>query len=280
MSVAGRRIAPLAPRAEPAPKAPSVETGRSDRVSVVVRCHQQGRFLAEAVESARSQSRPPEEIVVVDDGSTDETAVVLSALQEHGPVTVVRHPVPQGPAASFNAGVRASSGAVILALDADDALSPRYLELTERAILGGADLAYGGTERFGSERSFTVARPFDAEELGVESFLHVSTIFRRLMFDATGGFRSDFDDLGLEDWEFWVNAVDHGASGQAVDGCWLRYRRHPDGSRNTLRHSTALRAHLRVHRLHPRIVTWRHLARWAARSVRRNLAATTLRHAG
>ena len=262
MGSPGRRAAPLRDRAG----APG-----SSRVSVIVRCHQQGRFLAEAIESARAQTRTPDEIVVVDDGCTDETAAVLSSLQERGPLVVVRHATPRGPAASFNAGVAASSGDLILALDADDALSPRYLELTEHAIHAGADLAYGGVERFGNETGFTEAQPFDAGELGVESFLHVSTMFRRSLFEATGGFRPDLDHLGLEDWEFWVHAVEHGARGRAVDGCWLRYRRHAGGSRNTMSRATVLRIHLLVHRLHPSVVGWRHLARWATRSLRRNL---------
>ena len=241
------------------------------RVSIVVRCHQQGRFLGEAIASARAQSRPPDEIVVVDDGSSDTTAAVIASLLGDGPLVVVHHAVRRGPAVSFNAGVAASSGDLILALDADDALSPRYVELTEQAILAGADLAYGGVEHFGSVTSHDGPRPFDADELGVESFLHVSTMFRREIFDATGGFRPDFDGLGLEDWEFWLHAVEQGARGRAVDGCWLRYRRHPEGSRNSMPRATVLRAHLRVHRLHPGAVTRRHLLRWAARSVRRNL---------
>jgi hypothetical protein len=167
--------------------------------------------------------------------------------------------------------VEASSGTLILALDADDTLSSNYVELTEQAILDGVDLAYGGVERFGAESSCVPPLPFDIDELGVESFLHVSTMFRRSIFDRTGGFRPDLDDLGLEDWEFWVNAIELGAVGRAVHGCWLRYRRHPEGSRNTVRRTQVLRVHLRVRRLHPGVVTWRHLGRWAARSLRRNV---------
>lgn len=245
----------------------------SPRISVIVRCHQQGRFLEEAVASALAQTRTPDEIVVVDDGSTDTTQQVLRSLEARASILSVHHDVARGPAASFNAGVAASSGDLILALDADDVLSSRYVELTEKAIHVGADLAYGGVERFGTETSTSPAPPFDADELGVENFLHVSTLFRRSFFETTGGFRSDFDRLGLEDWEFWLGVVEQGARGVAVEGCWLGYRRHPGGSRNSMRHFTVLRAHLRVHRLHPKVVTWRHLGRWVSRSLQRNVPA-------
>ncbi len=241
------------------------------RISVIVRCHQQGRFLAEAVGSAREQSRPPDEIVVVNDGSDDETAHVLAGLKDSGPLIVVENPVALGPAMSFNFGVSASTGSLLLALDADDALSPRFLELTERAILRGADLAYGGVERFGNENGYEPPREFDADELGIENFIYVSTLFRRSYFDLSGGFKPDLDRLGLEDWEFWLAAVEGGARGHAVEGCWMRYRRHPEGSRNSIRRSAALSVHLRMRRLHPGVVSWWHLARWAARSIDRNL---------
>src|SRR4051794_14389264 len=127
------------PRRRAAPLRDRPEAHSPGRVSLVIRCYQQGRFLTEAVDSARAQTRVPDEIVVVDDGCTDETAAVLASLEEAGPLVVLRHATPQGPAASFNAGVAASSGDLILALDADDALSPRYVELTEQAIRAGAD---------------------------------------------------------------------------------------------------------------------------------------------
>jgi glycosyltransferase involved in cell wall biosynthesis len=230
------------------------------------------------VSSARGQSRPPDEIIVVNDGSDDETTHVLADLKDSGPLIVVENPVALGPAMSFNVGVSASSGTLLLALDADDALSPRFLELTEEAILRGADLAYGGIERFGSESGYEPPREFDADELGVENFIYVSTLVRRLYFDLSGGFKPDLDRLGLEDWEFWLAAVEGGAQGYAVEGCWMRYRRHPEGSRNSIRRFDALRVHLRMHRLHPGVVTRWHLARWVARSLDRNLRGRRKAH--
>src|SRR5204862_7220117 len=108
-----------------------------------------------------------------------------------------------GPAASFHGGGQATGGDLVLALDADDRLSERYLELTEQALATGPfDVAYGGEHRFGAETSHAPARVFDADELMLENFVHVSALFRRWIFDTTGGFREDFDALGLEDWEF------------------------------------------------------------------------------
>jgi glycosyltransferase involved in cell wall biosynthesis len=244
----------------------------SPRISVVIRCHNYGRFVEEAVTSVAGQTRPADEVIVVDDGSSDETPRVLERLKATGLIsTIISRDSPRGPAAAFNDGVAASSGDLILALDADDRLSSRYLELTERALVdGGADMAYGGEHRFGAETRDLPPWPWDPNELFVENRLHVSVLFRRSLFDAGGGFDRRFDLLGLEDWEFWVAAVAHGARALAVNDCWLEYRRHPAGSRNSLRRGRVLRAHLLVYRLHRDVVRPQHLARWAIRSVIRN----------
>ena len=244
----------------------------AERISVVIRCHNYGRYLVEAVESVHSQSRPADEIVVVDDGSSDETGDVLARLQaaHRQLVPVRRHPA-RGPAASFNDGVVVSSGDLIVALDADDRLGPRYLEALADALRDpDVSIAYCGKRTFGAERAEEPAKAFDVDELLRENMINVSAMFRRSVFDATGGFRPDFDDLGLEDWEFWVHAVEGGARAVAVDSTWLEYRRHAGGSRNTMRRLAVLRAHLRMWRLHPSLMRPRHLFGWMARSARRN----------
>ena len=250
----------------------------NQRISVVVRCHNYGRFLTEALNSVDDQSRRVHEVIVVNDGSTDETGQVLDELRRtrHDLVVVERHPA-RGPARSFNDGVARSSGDLVVALDADDRFPPNYIEELASALDDpSVDFAYCGVRTFGAQNAYRPPEPFDADELVVESFVNVSAMFRRWVFDATGGFRPEFDSLGLEDWEFWVNAVEHGAVGRPVEGCWLEYRRHPGGSRNTARRGRVLRAHLLVWRLHPRLVTIRHLLTWMGRSASRN----TVRLAG
>lgn len=100
----------------------------ASRVSVVIPCHNYGRFLPEAVASVLAQTQPPDEVAIVDDGSTDDTPDVLRAIEGRVPGLVTLHRAPaRGPAATFNDGVRATSGDLVVVLSAYDRVSPRYI---------------------------------------------------------------------------------------------------------------------------------------------------------
>jgi glycosyltransferase involved in cell wall biosynthesis len=97
------------------------------RVSVVLPVYNGERYLREAIESVYAQTVRPREVVVVNDGSTDGTAVLLDELSESYLLTVVtRHRA--GQAAARNAGVAAASGELIAFLDHDDVWHPLKLE--------------------------------------------------------------------------------------------------------------------------------------------------------
>jgi glycosyltransferase involved in cell wall biosynthesis len=101
------------------------------RFSVVVTAFDQGRYVGEAVESALAQSRRADEILLVDDGSTDGSGEWME--KEYAPcaaVTVLRKPN-GGQLHALRAGFRASSGDVVCFLDADDRWQPGYLERLE-----------------------------------------------------------------------------------------------------------------------------------------------------
>jgi O-antigen biosynthesis protein len=246
---------------------------RSETISVVIPCHNYGAFLSEALTSVLEQTYPPDEIVVVNDGSTDSTAAEIDRWTAVVPGlrSLQRHPA-RGAATTFNDGVAASTGDLVTILSADDRFSARYLELlSERLEDPSVDFAYAGARTFGAEEAWKPAAPFDVRELARENFINGSALFRRAVHEKTGGYQPQLDSLGLEDWELYLHAVALGFRGVAVDGCWLDYRRHERGSRNTISRRTALRAHLTAHRLHPDVVRRRDLLAWAARSIRRNI---------
>lgn len=101
--------------AAPAPACPLV--------SIIIPCYNYGHFLAEAIESVARQTYPAKEIVVVDDGSTDDTAAVAARYPE---VRYVHQPN-QGLSAARNTGIQQSQGTYLVFLDADDWLLPDAL---------------------------------------------------------------------------------------------------------------------------------------------------------
>src|SRR5689334_21473917 len=99
--------------------------GERPNVSVVIPTYNRAAFLPAAIDSALSQSYPPCEILVVDDGSTDHTADVVAAYRARVRLIAQSN---QGTAAGRNAGVAASSGAYVAFLDSDDLWLPHKLE--------------------------------------------------------------------------------------------------------------------------------------------------------
>ena len=233
---------------------------------MIIRCHQQGRYLREAVESVNAQTCRPQLIVVIDDGSTDETADVLAALGDN-PVpiaTVVRSPA-RGAVASLNDGIGAAQACdLVCALDADDRLSPRFLELTSAALHADptAGLAYGEVRAFGVETWVEPASAFELDHLLVGNYVPVTALLRRQVYEQVGPFDERFARIGFEDWEFWTRAAAVGVAGVAVDGCWLEYRRTAAGTRNTMSFTRALRARAIIWYRHRRSLRPRHLTRW------------------
>ena len=105
--------------------------GRAEpRVSVAINNYNYARYLGEAIASALAQSRPPDEVVVVDDGSTDGSREVIASYGD-AVVPVLRSN--GGQAAAMNTGFEASRGDVVIFLDSDDRLLPNAVE---RAVAG------------------------------------------------------------------------------------------------------------------------------------------------
>jgi glycosyltransferase involved in cell wall biosynthesis len=125
------------------------------RVSIVVPVRNGERHLGAALRSLLDQERPADELVVVDDGSTDDSAALAEALGAR----VLRRPA-HGPAAARNAGVDATTGELIGFLDADDLATPRRLALQVEALRDPAyDAVIGHVQRFREPERYEPPRP-------------------------------------------------------------------------------------------------------------------------
>src|SRR4028119_1234933 len=112
--------------------------GAAGLVSVIIPCYNQAYFLGEAIESVLAQSYPHFEIVVVDDGSTDNTSEVAA---RYPGVRCIRQEN-RGLAGARNEGIRHSSGSYLVFLDADDRLLPEALAVGLRHLKERPECAF------------------------------------------------------------------------------------------------------------------------------------------
>jgi glycosyltransferase involved in cell wall biosynthesis len=237
-------------------------------VSVVIPCFNQAQYLPDAVASVVGQTFTDWEIVIVDDGSPDDTALVASDLiARHGArrIKLIRQ-ANGGLARARNAGISESRGRFILPLDADDMLDPRMLERTVAILVSNPQvaIAYTDVRRFGAEEGVERAAEFDPAAIVDGNQLNYCSLFRRGVWYAVGGYNPNMV-YGYEDWDFWVGCAERGYVARRIPEPLFRYRVRPGSMYATARARDAeLRRQLR--RNHPDIYSLRARARRRARA--------------
>ena len=202
-----------------------------DDVTVVVPCFNHGAFVAETVDSARTQDGGAPRILVVDDGSTDPaTEAALNALPEE--VEVLRQ-ANAGPSAARNAGFRIASTPLLISLDADDKLPPDALRALKAGLARdpAAGFAYGVMQFFDGWNGKLTMPGWDPYRLLYRHTIGATALTRRELLDETGGF--DPDIRGFEDWELWIHALAKGWHGVKVPEVTVLYRRRRDATNFT-----------------------------------------------
>lgn len=177
-------------------------------VSVVIPCYQQGRFLAEAIESALMQTYPPAEIIVIDDGSPDDTAAVVAQY----PTVRYVYQQNQGLSAARNTGLNCASGSYVNFLDADDRLSRHALETGARYLDSNPNWGFvAGGHRLVSEDGSPLPAPKQGHlrkdyyrQLMHHNFIacHNSVMYRRDVLLSAGGFDETLP--AGEDWDTYL----------------------------------------------------------------------------
>ncbi|HYC23087.1 MAG TPA: glycosyltransferase [Candidatus Bathyarchaeia archaeon] len=202
------------------------------RVSVIVTCYNYGRYLAEAVVSVLAQTYRDHEIIIVDDGSTDDTpGVVAQLVDAYGQrgVRALRQANSGQPALARNRGIAEARGEYVLCLDADDLIAPTMLEECVRLLDQDPSVAIAYTDRrdFDGVSGVVQAGEYDFARLRFANHLSYCALFRKQVWQAVGGFRSNVK--GVEDWDFWVAAGARGYFGRRIPQALFCYRRHDSG---------------------------------------------------
>jgi glycosyltransferase involved in cell wall biosynthesis len=179
-------------------------------VSVVIPCFNQGQFVEEAVASVLGQSFAEFEIIVVNDGSTDERTIEL--LQNFArEKTRVIHTANHGLAAARNSGIAVAEGRYILPLDADDRIEPTYLEKAVAVLDGDPEvgIVYCQARLFGAIDSAWDLPDYSLERMLLDNIIFCSACYRRDDWLAAGGYDPGMI-YGWEDYEFWLSLIEKG----------------------------------------------------------------------
>ncbi len=212
-------------RPSPAPAPPRSRVSRRPRVSAVVPVFNQSSYLSETVRSIRDSLWDDIEVVIVNDGSTNpQVAHDLTTLDD---VVLVEHPRNRGLAAARNSGIAASSGDLIIPIDADDLIHPTYIPKAVDALRRNPELSYVGcySRNFGLLDTTYVPVGFVPSLM---LFLHTdgrcTKLFHRRALESVGGYDEDLP--AFEDWDLYLCLAEQGHVGDVLPEALFFYRRH------------------------------------------------------
>ena len=213
----------------PPPAAGLRELDAPPSFSVIVAAYQVSDVIGEALESLRAQTLPPQEVIVCDDGSTDDLDAALGPYAEEIQLIRKEH---GGEASAKNAAAAVASGEFVVILDADDAWLPERLEAIAEAAVARLDLDIITTDAYLAANGRRVRRcyssgwtfePFEQRRAILErNFIFGHPAVRRELLLAHGGF--DQSILWTTDWDCWIRLILSGARVGCVDEPLAVYR--------------------------------------------------------
>src|SRR5437764_1122040 len=206
-----------------APPDGSAAPGPAPTFSIIIAAYQVADVIGEALESAFTQTVPPVEVVVCDDGSTDDLAAALRPYRDR--IALVHNETNRGEAAAKNAAARAASAEFVAILDADDIYLPDRLEALGELATARPDLDILTSDAYLELNGVRIRRCYgpdwtfevrDQRRAILErNFIFGLAAVRRDRMLAAGGF--DEQIRWTTDWGLWIRLILEGSKAGAVD---------------------------------------------------------------
>ncbi len=211
-------------------------------VSIIIPCYNYGKFVTDAIESAENQTFKNIEIIVINDGSTDQDTInVLNSLSY--PKTRIVHQKNQGLASTRNNGAIISRGKYICYLDADDMIHPTYIEKTlflleERKNLGSA---YSWVQCFEESNDIWKTQDLNPFMMRDANISPSHSVIKKEVWEKVRelngvGFLTKYEGY-FEDWVFWIDMIRVGFGGAVIKEPLIKYRVHKHSLSATHKHN-------------------------------------------
>ncbi len=207
-------------------------------VTVCLTTHNDADVLQRALNSVFEQTVPPQEVIVIDDGSDAKVRVIGTAHIPARAVCVTNRGLP----AARNTGLMLAQTEAIVFLDADDWLEPTYIEHTWPLLAADTDVVLTGLQEHGPTRNGTYMPGYDRpwQQVTLEALRHQNLFFYAALLNVAtlreiGGYNPLMagpwnQGGGYEDWDLWLTLMERGVKFDAVNEVLLHYNTATPGS--------------------------------------------------
>lgn len=203
-------------------------------VSVVVPIFNYGQQFEKTLQSVFNSTYKNIEIVVVNDGSTDEYVLQkLDSIKNHPNIKVINQ-INSGPSEARNKGIRNSNGEFILPLDADDKIEPEYIQSCVNILKRDKNISpvYCDTIHIGQSQGIEKRPEWSMDRLIQGPFIVNCSMFHKEAFDKCDGY--DTSLFGWEDYDLWIRMGKNGYKGHRIPKPLFTYFHHEkDGTVST-----------------------------------------------
>ncbi|MFV0420820.1 glycosyltransferase [Oleidesulfovibrio sp.] len=205
-------------------------------ISVIIPVYNGAAFLPDAVASVAAQQYENLEVIIVNDGSQDDSSTVARNLAAQYPALHIQVLDKEngGLASARNAGIRQAKGQWILPLDCDDCFAADFLNTAVQAIKTRPEvnLVFTNMQEFGAKNGQWIPREYSLAELMQRNTFPYASLYRRELWQQSGGYVSSMP-WGAEDWLFWLSCAPFGLKPHRIDTPMFLYRTHAEGSMYT-----------------------------------------------
>ncbi len=222
-------------------------------VSVIMPCFNQGRYLDEAIASVLAQTLTSVEIIVIDDGSTEETTVRLLENYQRPHTTVLRT-ANRGPSAARNAGIQQAKGQYIFPLDADDRIAPTYLEQAVSVLEADPNIGivYSKAASFGAATEDYNLPPYQFPQILLGNMIFNSSLYRKADWEKVGGYNENMV-WGWEDYDFWLSLIELGRDVVQLPEVLYFHRELPNSRSQQMTQDGWVKSYTQIYQNHPRL---------------------------
>lgn len=198
-------------------------------ISIVITCFREGELIYEAIASILSQSVLPQEIIIVNDASSDQSTIAVCQQLEfkqdpNCPINVIWRERNGGSAIARNTGFTAAKGEILVPLDADDILPDDAVKLISNTFSNDPDLSFVYGSYVRQDKTGAEGVLINPEAISLEVMLKAkrfsissnwkllgTTPLKRSLWESLGGYDPNFGVKDLHDVEFWIRAIASGA---------------------------------------------------------------------